>query len=293
MQSYSERALEQAEDTLERIAERLEDPDEMELKSAEVRRHTLQPGVPMRVQAPEGGGVIRRLRITPSDRSEQALRGTLLRIAFDDHETIVTPLGDFFGSGPGLNPLVSIATSVGRDGTLTSRWPMAFERGATITLEGRTGAQVETAIAPRTWDAQSLYFHARWRPPTTVRGLPANDYGVVRLEGEGIYVGNVFNVANSSKAWWGEGDEKIWIDDDAFPSWFGTGTEDYYGYAWCSTAPFNRPFHGQNPAWTVRIPTAAPHSIAGTCSIRSSSARASTSTWKCCTGSATPGSPST
>ncbi len=35
--------------------------------------------------------------------------------------------------------------------------------------------------------------------------------------------------------WWGEGDEKIYIDENdlkrKFPSHFGTGTEDYYGWA--------------------------------------------------------------
>src|SRR6202008_3132105 len=29
------------------------------------------------------------------------------------------------------------------------------------------------------------------------------------------------------------------------PSFFGTGTEDFYGYAWCWPDPFNRPYHAQ------------------------------------------------
>ena len=45
----------------------------------------------------------------------------------------------------------------------------------------------------------------------------------------GVYLAwGVHNVG-----WWGEGDEKIYIDNDSFPSIFGTGSEDYYGYAWC------------------------------------------------------------
>jgi hypothetical protein len=43
----------------------------------------------------------------------------------------------------------------------------------------------------------------------------------------------------------GEGDEKIYVDGETFPSHFGTGTEDYYGYAWCCPIPFVHPFHGQ------------------------------------------------
>lgn len=41
----------------------------------------------------------------------------------------------------------------------------------------------------------------------------------------------------------GEGDEKIYVDGEGFPSLFGTGTEDYYGYAWSGTTPFSRAFH--------------------------------------------------
>jgi hypothetical protein len=32
----------------------------------------------------------------------------------------------------------------------------------------------------------------------------------------------------------GEGDEKLWVDGDAFPSLFGTGSKDYYGFGYCS-----------------------------------------------------------
>jgi hypothetical protein len=41
-------------------------------------------------------------------------------------------------------------------------------------------------------------------------------------------------VLNPLPWWWGEGDEKVYVDDDFdrnFPSHFDTGTEDYYGWA--------------------------------------------------------------
>jgi hypothetical protein len=46
-------------------------------------------------------------------------------------------------------------------------------------------------------------------------------------------------------AWWGEGDEKIFVDGESFPSWFGTGSEDYYGYAWSDPKPFQHAYHNQ------------------------------------------------
>jgi hypothetical protein len=45
--------------------------------------------------------------------------------------------------------------------------------------------------------------------------------------------------------WWGEGDQKITVDDDTFPSTFGTGTEDDYGFAYGYNEKFTRPFHAQ------------------------------------------------
>ena len=55
-------------------------------------------------------------------------------------------------------------------------------------------------------------------------------------------------MGNSSSAWWGEGDEKIWVDDDTFPSLFGTGTEDYFGQAYCSPEIYNHPYRAQSLA---------------------------------------------
>jgi hypothetical protein len=50
---------------------------------------------------------------------------------------------------------------------------------------------------------------------------------------------------NPVRAWWGEGDEKIYVDGESFPSWFGTGSEDYYGYAWSDPKPFQHAYHNQ------------------------------------------------
>ena len=38
--------------------------------------------------------------------------------------------------------------------------------------------------------------------------------------------------------WWGEGDEKFFIDGEKYPSTVGTGSEDYIGYAWAANPPF-------------------------------------------------------
>ena len=45
--------------------------------------------------------------------------------------------------------------------------------------------------------------------------------------------------------WWGEGDEKIYVDNQKFPAWFGTGSEDYFNYSWGSSDIFSFAYCGQ------------------------------------------------
>jgi len=52
-------------------------------------------------------------------------------------------------------------------------------------------------------------------------------------------------IANPSRYWWGEGDEKFFVDGERFPSTFGTVTEDYFGYAWADPNAFSSPYHAQ------------------------------------------------
>jgi hypothetical protein len=59
----------------------------------------------------------------------------------------------------------------------------------------------------------------------------------------------MLNVENPPDvAWWGEGDEKIYVDGEAYPGLFGTGTEDYFGYAWSTPSRFEHAYHAQTVA---------------------------------------------
>ncbi len=183
---------------------------------------------------------------------EQALRSTVVRMEFDGAETVWCPLGDFFGCGVGKNQFRTWFTGISGSGLLACRWVMPFERSARVTLEnfGKAPirAQVYTRLKDWTWDERSMHFHATWRHeyPIHVYGeRGTRDFNYVQIQGRGVYVGDVLAVMNPVAEWWGEGDEKISVDGEAFPSHFGTGTEDYYGYGWCDTEPFSHPFHAQ------------------------------------------------
>ena len=209
-----------------------------------------------------GQGAVRELTVTLRDvpdaaAMERALRSLVLVVEADDQGTLVeAPVGDFFGSGVGLNPhedWYRTVTAAGGGhalgGTLTSRFVMPFRASMRIALENRGEAPVEAHVSAATvgwrWDEGSMYFRANYRQERGIPARPRRDFNYLTAEGRGVYVGDTLAVANPTPAWWGEGDEKVYVDGEAFPSHFGTGTEDYYGYAWCCPDVFAAPFHGQ------------------------------------------------
>lgn len=173
-------------------------------------------------------------RLSAAD-TVQALRSTVLKMSFDGEQTVWTPLGDFFNNGVGHQAYRMWERSVRPDGTMVCRWVMPFRRRASVTLEnlGRQPVEADFSVIsqPYRWQDNSLYFHSRWQTGEPTPGFPLFDYNFVKVEGCGRYVGDQMTVLNPTQGWWGEGDEKVYVDNDTFPSHFGTGTEDYYGWA--------------------------------------------------------------
>jgi hypothetical protein len=192
-----------------------------------------------------GGAAVRELNIIVRDVTDAALRNARFRASFDAETTIDVPLGDFFAQAPGLYPYDTLPFTIRADGSLTCRFPMPFQERASFTVTGSRGAAAELVLEPDAWSERSLHFHARHRPPATLSTRPPSDLALVKLSGQGHYVGDAFNIQNPAPRWWGEGDDKIYVDGDAFPRCFGTGTEDYYGYAWSTTEVFTRALHAQ------------------------------------------------
>ncbi|AMV40694.1 glycoside hydrolase family 172 protein [Planctomyces sp. SH-PL62] len=189
------------------------------------------------------------------DALAEVLARTLLTITFDDaaEPQVAVPLGDFFGSGPGLNPFRTLIQEVGEDAAMVSCWEMPFKRNARIVLANQSGRAANLVVRWSWRDdpaaAEKLAFHARWRQRDdvpTVKGDGTLDWPTLRVSGgAGRFVGLLCNIYNPTPAWWGEGDEKVYVDGEAFPSTFGTGTEDYFGYAWSDPRPYRNPFHAQ------------------------------------------------
>ena len=205
-----------------------------------------------------------RARLDLKDRADQmaALRHLVLRITWDGAATpaVWCPLGDFFGTAPGVNLYKSLPAGMTEHG-FYALWYMPFGKSALVELvnDGPAAREVQFEIthAPLTRPfAELSHFHCKWH--RDVFPLPKDrwpDWTLLRTQGRGRFVGVMLHVwnprggqcpdAGEGRWWWGEGDEKFFVDGEKFPSTFGTGTEDYFGYAWCTPALFHRPFHNQ------------------------------------------------
>jgi hypothetical protein len=185
------------------------------------------------------------------DDLEQSIRGTVIEITYDDQNApaVTAPLGDFFGTAPGLNEYRSLCSRVMSDGTMYSHWVMPFKRRVSIRLRNmsdrRLDGSVKVKISPYKWTKNSMYFHAGFRSEYPIKTRPRQDWNFLTTTGKGRFVGDMLHVTNPVKDWWGEGDEKIYVDGETFPSHFGTGSEDYFGYAWCWPEKFTHAYHNQ------------------------------------------------
>lgn len=189
------------------------------------------------------------LRINSPD-VQTALRGIILKGYFDNNQTIEAPLGDFFGSAPGINYFESLPLGMKKDGTLYCNWIMPFKSGAKLVFvaSGNVEAQIDAEfnIIPYKWTENTMYFYSKWRVDFDRPTRPMIDWNYLTVNGKGVFGGVAFFIDNPVKDWWGEGDEKIYVDGEKFPSHFGTGTEDYYGYAWCCPELFTHAYHSQS-----------------------------------------------
>jgi hypothetical protein len=202
------------------------------------------------LQLPDEAAAVHRLELTVSPTlSEQQLRSLVLQMVCDDETNIWCPASDFFGSGVGLNPVASWYRTVTTNGVMTSRWVMPYQKNARIRLlnlgSEPVNVSLRATVAPWQWDDRSLYFHSVWHHESGLQVPPPRDWNYVTITGRGVYVGDTLALFNPVPAWYGEGDEKIWVDGESFPSDFGTGTEDYYGYSYAPKPVHQTPFCGE------------------------------------------------
>lgn len=180
----------------------------------------------------------------------------LLRIYWDGSERpgVEAPVGDFFANCFGKrSSVVSLPVIVEDADSYNCFWRMPFRKSARIEIVNQGDKPVNLLYYNIDWiqlpslPRDTPYFYAQYRQEYPVRS--GSDYVVLDTKGKGHYVGTVMAVRTRSPSWFGEGDEKIYIDGETKASIWGTGTEDYFLSAWglqkTSTPYFGVPYFDQ------------------------------------------------
>ena len=199
---------------------------------------------------------------------ERMLRKMVFQIKWDNEieASVWSPLGDFFGTAPGVNEYKTLPLGMTED-MFYSYWYMPFKERAQLEIinEDDVHHRLEYEIIYRQLNQpiDTLgRFHAKWHQDAfpVESGSRWPDWTLLKTEGKGRFVGMMLSVWNprsgrcspdvcgEGSGWWGEGDEKFFVDGEKFPSLFGTGTEDYFGFANCTAQFFEKAFHSQSLA---------------------------------------------
>ncbi len=163
----------------------------------------------------------------------------LLRMYWDGRErpAVEAPVGDFFANAFGKrSEVISLPVAVEDADSYNCFWHMPFRKSARIEVVNQSKKPISLLYYNIDWvkkgriRADTPYFYAQYRQEYPVQ--KAKDYVVLDTQGKGHYVGTVLSVRTRSPSWFGEGDEKIYIDGEEKASIWGTGTEDYFLSAW-------------------------------------------------------------
>lgn len=167
----------------------------------------------------------------------------VLRIYWDDMEqpSVEAPISAFFGAAYDENfadqngtyaVLNSAMVLVAPGRGYNCYWEMPFQKRCRVTMENRGASPQTLYYMISGWYGEipenSGYFHAAYRQAHPVeRG---RSYTVVDgICGKGCFAGMTLAAGmNGHNTCWVEGEAKLYIDGDRYPTMNYTGTEDYF-----------------------------------------------------------------
>ncbi|NOY82838.1 MAG: DUF2961 domain-containing protein [Kiritimatiellaeota bacterium] len=195
----------------------------------------LPPGTDVILADLKGPGIVQAFHAKLDATERYAHSKVLLEAFFDDEADpcIWAPIVNFFGTGFGPHEYKSYPLGYIK-GEGYCYFPMPFRKSGRFVVrnEGGKPATLTYRIvhAPANdLPPNTMYFKCKYRREAVCKTF---DYPLIDCEGKGRFVGVALCIDDAWRSWWGEGDEKIWVDDDVFPSFFGTGSEDFFGDAW-------------------------------------------------------------
>ncbi len=229
----------------------------------------------------EGAGIIRHIWITVSSGDPLHRRNLVLRMYWDDqeHPSVESPLGEFFGQGWGLKyNFVSLPLAAAPKGgnALVCYFPMPFAHGARVEVENQGPDEVGAFYyyidferlpeLPEDEGRFHAWYNQELTAPESEQGDIENEWGIFQrspknpsdkfnylfceCEGAGHFVGVHYYIHCPTPIWYGEGDDMFLVDGEPWPgSAHGTGTEDYFNQSWSPDEHFLHPYFG-----TARAP---------------------------------------
>jgi len=185
------------------------------------------------------------------EQAKEALRNLSLNIYYDGNEYPSTSVsvGDFFNSPSELaeNNVFEVGCE---SGVLYAKWFIPYRK---IRVEMVNNGEVDydvkyriltEKVSRREMDNYLVFnvSHRRLtdRSSTSDRWPDATTF---QATGRGRVIGQTLHTFQRYVGfWWGEGDERYFVDGEKFPSWYGTGAEDQIGYSW--SIPISWAFSG-------------------------------------------------
>jgi len=213
----------------------------------------IAPGQTLTVFEATGPGIITHIWFTIAAQSSHHLKELVLRIYWERNAkpSVESPVGDFFGLNLGDYFLYQSAfLNCSSVKALNCYFAMPFRRSARITVTNEGQKQVGAFYSNIDYQLVSsvpedaLYFHAQYRQATPNEAVQFSsgqkeinvegqrNYVFFETRGRGQMMGVTLGVLQNSDSWFGEGDEMVFVDQDAEPVINGTGTEDYFCGAW-------------------------------------------------------------
>ena len=202
----------------------------------------IQPGETVTLCDTDGPGMVTHMWFTG-----YVGHSFILRIYWENNEqpSVEAPFSAFFGCAydenfsdrDGNYPVLNSATMLVAPGRgFNSYFEMPFRKHCRITMENR-GEKPETLFYMISgWYGEipenSGYFHATYRQEHPVQ--KGRSYVILDgVHGKGCSAGvTLASGMNGHNTCWVEGEAKMYIDGDTYPTMNYTGTEDYFGGAW-------------------------------------------------------------
>jgi hypothetical protein len=215
-------------------------------------RH-MDPGQTLTLVDVKGAGRLTHFWFTIAPPTGDPLRELVLRMTWDDatKPAVECPIGEFFVQGHGkYAEFSSEPVQIGAARALNCYWPMPFAKHAVVTITNEGSVPIDALYfnidyrlddrKPKLRDLR--YFHVQYRNyfPAPV----GQDLTLLDTTGRGHYVGCNISVLANSNGWWGEGNDKFYVDGATTPTIEGTGSEDYFCGAWDFGRAFANPYFG-------------------------------------------------